>query len=181
MRQFLFPCFWEVVVPGTFLMSSLKTGVVNKFAISFNDEWWSIDGIMFVSSAYILPSECLRQFGRTFIYNRNRKGPGNDPCGTLQFCCRSEDKKNINTLHFRLKFLVEYRICLICELGYHSYSVKVVFARSRKISTSKFPWSMDSSQSNGRSIMKRLYKFKLNAMVFCFRFWNTFRRLSFCL
>ena len=33
--------------------------------------------VILVSSAYILGWECWRQLGRSFIYNRNRRGPKN--------------------------------------------------------------------------------------------------------
>ena len=36
-----------------------------------------------ISSAYILGWECWRQLGRSFIYNRNRRGPRIVPCGTF--------------------------------------------------------------------------------------------------
>ena len=35
-----------------------------------------------MSTAYILGCEKYRQFGRSLIYNRKRKGPRIVPCGT---------------------------------------------------------------------------------------------------
>ena len=40
--------------------------------------------VILVSSAYILGWECWRQLGKSFIYNRNRRGPRIVPCGTPQ-------------------------------------------------------------------------------------------------
>jgi hypothetical protein len=37
---------------------------------------------IFVSSANMLAADEDRQFGRSFIYNKNNNGPKFEPCGT---------------------------------------------------------------------------------------------------
>ena len=47
--------------------------------------------VRFVSSAYIAEHELSKQFGKSFTYIKNKRGPRFDPWGTPQLIFREDD------------------------------------------------------------------------------------------